>query len=95
MLSCLAASNSGWQAAGLPANSARYRRWNSFHLAGSWQVQAARELIAESGPFTRKDLEGLLPVRSSVVRGVVEKLTRGRVSTETDVRFSFDVQRFD
>ena len=28
------------------------------------QVQAARELIAESGPFTPKDLEGLLPVRS-------------------------------
>ena len=30
------------------------------------QVQAARELIAESGPFTPKDLEGLLPVRSKV-----------------------------
>jgi 3-phenylpropionate/trans-cinnamate dioxygenase ferredoxin reductase component len=27
------------------------------------QVQAARELIAESGPFTAKDIEGLLPVR--------------------------------
>jgi 3-phenylpropionate/trans-cinnamate dioxygenase ferredoxin reductase component len=28
------------------------------------QVQAARELIAESGPFTPKDLEGRLPARS-------------------------------
>ncbi len=28
------------------------------------QVQAARELIAEPGPFTPKDLEGRLPVRS-------------------------------
>jgi NADPH-dependent glutamate synthase beta subunit-like oxidoreductase len=36
------------------------------------QVQAAHELIAESGSFTPKDLEGLLPVRSSVVRGMVE-----------------------
>ena len=28
------------------------------------QVQAARELIAESGPFTPKDLEGRLLARS-------------------------------
>jgi hypothetical protein len=42
MLSCLAASNNGWKPAGLPANSARYRRWNSFHLAGSWLNQRRR-----------------------------------------------------
>jgi hypothetical protein len=35
-LPCWAASNSGWQATGLWPSSARYRRWNSFHLAGSW-----------------------------------------------------------
>jgi hypothetical protein len=45
MLPCLAASNSGWQAAGLPANSARYRRWNSFHFAGSWLNQRRRSSL--------------------------------------------------
>jgi hypothetical protein len=45
MLPCLAASSSGWQAAGLLANSARYRRWNSFHLAGSWLNQRRRSSL--------------------------------------------------
>ena len=37
------------------------------------QLKAARELIAEPGPFTPKDLEGRLPARSnSVVRCMVE-----------------------
>jgi 3-phenylpropionate/trans-cinnamate dioxygenase ferredoxin reductase subunit len=29
------------------------------------QVEAARQLIAESGPFTVKDLEGRLPAKIS------------------------------
>ncbi len=29
------------------------------------QVETARQLIAEPGPFTIKDLEGRLPVKSS------------------------------
>jgi len=41
-LPCLAASNSGWKAAGLSLSSAQYRRWNSFHLTGSWLNQRRR-----------------------------------------------------
>ena len=39
---CRAESNSGWKAAGLWLSSARYRRWNSFHLTGSWLNQRRR-----------------------------------------------------
>lgn len=42
---CSAASNNGWQAVRLAASSARYRRWNSFHLAGSWLNQRRSSLL--------------------------------------------------
>src|SRR5208282_6032666 len=45
MLPCLDAFNNVWQAARLSASSAQYRRWNSFHLAGSWLNQRRRSSL--------------------------------------------------
>jgi hypothetical protein len=47
MLPCLAASNNGWEAARLSVNSAQYRRWNFFHLAGSWPNLSAKPSYGE------------------------------------------------